>query len=68
VLSTREREVVEHVVEGRSNDGIAARMGIGTRAVEAQLTRLYQRFAVQTRAELAVRAVREGWLDPPGSG
>jgi DNA-binding NarL/FixJ family response regulator len=42
-------------------------MAIATRAVEAHLTRLYQRFEVQSRAELAVRAVREGWLDIPAS-
>lgn len=68
LLSACESRVVEHVVESRGNDEIAARMGIGTRAVEAQLARLYQRLAVQMRTGLAVRAVREGWLDLPASG
>lgn len=67
-MTDRERELVVHVVAGCSNDEIAAAMGIGTRAVEAQLTRLYERFEVQSRGELAVHAVREGWLEIPVSG
>ncbi len=66
-LTEREHELVEHVVDGRSNDEMATAMGLGTRTVEAHLTRLYERYGVQSRAELAVRAVREGWLDLPAS-
>jgi DNA-binding NarL/FixJ family response regulator len=66
-LTERERALVGHVTDGLSNDEIAVSMAIGTRAVEAHLTRLYQRFEVQSRAELAVRAVKEGWLDIPVS-
>lgn len=64
-LTPREREVLELVVEGLGNDQIGARLGITTRTVEAHLTRLYERFAAQSRTELATRAVREGWLDVP---
>lgn len=68
-LSPREREVVEALVDGLSNDEIGARLGISTRAVEAHLTRLYERFAVQSRTELARRIDRDGWLDlPPRTG
>lgn len=67
-LSPREGEVVGHLVEGRSNDEIAAAMGITTRAVEAHLTRLYDRLGLRSRAELAARAVAEGWLELPRSG
>jgi DNA-binding NarL/FixJ family response regulator len=68
ILGGRDRELVASLVEGRSNDEIAAAWGVGTRAVEAHLTRLYERFGAQSRAELAVRAVREGWLEIPVSG
>ena len=64
-LSGRERDVLERVVEGRSNDEIGGDLGITTRTVEAHLTRLYERFDVRSRTELAMRAVREGWLDVP---
>jgi DNA-binding NarL/FixJ family response regulator len=67
-LSGRERDVLEGVVDGGSNDEIGAGLGITTRTVEAHLTRLYERFAVHSRTELATRAVREGWLDVPADG
>ncbi len=64
-LSSREREVLERVVEGRSNDEISGNLGVTTRTVEAHLTRLYERYDVRSRTELATRAIREGWLDVP---
>jgi DNA-binding NarL/FixJ family response regulator len=66
-LTARELEVVRLVVEGRSNDEIGASLGIGAKTVETHLRRLFERFDVASRTELAARALREGWLDiPPG--
>lgn len=66
-LSTRELDVVRLVVDGLSNDEIGFRLGIGSKTVETHLARVFERFAVATRTELATRALREGWLDlPPG--
>jgi DNA-binding NarL/FixJ family response regulator len=64
-LSDREREVLAHLVAGRSNDEIGVAMGVITRTVEAHLTRLYERYDVRSRTELAARAAAEGWLDVP---
>lgn len=64
-LTPREREVLTATVAGRSNDEIAASLGITTRTVEAHLTRLYERFDLHSRTELVARAVTEGWLDVP---
>lgn len=64
-LTAREREVLAHLVDGMTNDEIAAAMGVITRTVEAHLTRLYDRFDARSRTELAARAAREGWLDVP---
>jgi DNA-binding NarL/FixJ family response regulator len=64
-LSDRERDVLQRLVAGRSNDEIGSDLGITTRTVEAHLTRLFERFDVTSRTELATRAVREGWLDMP---
>jgi len=64
-VSPRELDVVRLVVEGRSNDEIGAGLGIGVKTVETHLRRLFERFELVSRAELAARAVREGWLDVP---
>jgi DNA-binding NarL/FixJ family response regulator len=67
-LSERELDVVRLVVDGRSNDEIAARLGIGAKTVESHLRRLFERLDVASRTELATRALREGWLDVPPAG
>lgn len=67
-LTERELDVVRLVVDGRSNDEIGARLGIGPKTVESHLRRLFERFDLASRTELATRALREGWLDvPPGT-
>jgi DNA-binding NarL/FixJ family response regulator len=65
LLTAREREVVALVIEGRSNDEIGGSLGITTKTVEAHLRRLFDRIGLQSRTELATRALREGWLDVP---
>ncbi len=67
-LSERELDVVRLVVEGHSNDEIASRLGIGPKTVESHLRRLFERFDLASRTELATRALREGWLDVPPGG
>ncbi len=64
-VSPRELDVVRLVVEGRSNDEVGAALGIGVKTVETHLRRLFERFSVGSRTELAARALREGWLDIP---
>ena len=39
--------------------------GIGAKTVETHLARLFERFSIASRTELATRALREGWLDLP---
>ncbi|MGP1674209.1 MAG: response regulator transcription factor [Candidatus Limnocylindrales bacterium] len=66
-LSAREHDVVRLVADGRTNDEIGASLSIGSKTVETHLARLFERLGVASRTELAMRAVREGWLDvPPG--
>ena len=65
VLTAREREVVLLVVDGRSNDEIGVALGITSKTVEAHLRRLFDRLGLQSRTELATRALREGWLEVP---
>lgn len=65
--TARELDVVRLVVDGCSNDEIGAALGIGARTVETHLRRLFERFAIASRTELATRALREGWLEIPPS-
>ena len=64
-LTPRERSVVTHLLDGRTNDEIASALGITTRTVEAHLARLFERLGIGSRTELATRALREGWLEVP---
>jgi DNA-binding NarL/FixJ family response regulator len=64
-LSRREHEIIAGVIAGRSNDELSADLRIARKTVEAYLTRLYARFGVLSRTELAVLAEREQWLSLP---
>ncbi len=64
-LSDRERSILRGVLAGRSNDEVAAELRVARKTVEAHLTRLFSRFGVGSRTELALRAEREGWLETP---
>lgn len=67
-LTARERQVVAAVVDGLSNDEIAARLRMASKTVESHLRRLFERHGVASRTELATRALREGWLEVPAAG
>lgn len=60
--SNREVQAIRLIAEGASNDEIAAALGISVKTVESHLRRLFGRYAVLSRTELAMLAVREGWL------
>lgn len=62
-ISPRELEVVRLVAAGRSNDEIAARLGVSRKTIEAHLTHLYERGGFTSRTELALWAERQGWLE-----
>lgn len=62
----RELEVIRGIAAGRSTDEIARDLALSTRTVESHVRRLFDRFEVVSRAELAVFAEREGWLALPG--
>ena len=60
--SQRELGAIRLVARGASNDEIAADLGISIKTVESHLRRLFGRYGVLSRTELAMLAVREGWL------
>ena len=67
-LTDRERDIVRLVLVGRSNDEIAAKLHTSRKTVEYHLSRMYERFGIMTRVELALRADHEGWLDITSPG
>ena len=55
VLTSQESAVVELVVQGRSNKDVAAELQISPKTVQYQLTRVYGKYGVRSRTELARR-------------
>jgi DNA-binding CsgD family transcriptional regulator len=58
-LTASEERVAELVAQGRSNREVAGSLFITVRTVEANLTRIYAKLGVRSRAELAAR-----WQSP----
>ena len=65
--SDREVAVLRLLAAGASSDEIGARLGISTRTVESHLRRMFDRYGVVSRTELAVLALREGWVEVGGA-
>jgi DNA-binding NarL/FixJ family response regulator len=57
-LTSREKEVLEMLVEGRSNKEIGSPLGIEVRTVKAHVARLMHKVGVKNRIALSVHAVR----------
>jgi DNA-binding NarL/FixJ family response regulator len=60
--SAREMGAIRLLARGASNDEIAVGLGISIKTVESHLRRLFGRYGVLSRTELAMLAVREGWV------
>ena len=54
-LSNREREVVNLLLQGKSNKLIASSLGISARTVEFHLKNIYAKFQVRSRIELILK-------------
>jgi DNA-binding NarL/FixJ family response regulator len=65
-LTEREAEVVRLVADGKSNDEIGRVLDVSSKTVESHIGRIFARTGIQSRTELASRAIREGWLEVPG--
>jgi DNA-binding NarL/FixJ family response regulator len=59
--SDRELEVIHRVIGGATNAEVATALGLSERTVESHLRRLFDRYGVLSRTELAVLALDEGW-------
>ena len=65
--SDREIEVIRFVVDGATNAEVGARLGLSEKTVESHLRRLFDRYGVLSRTELAVLAIDEGWVATRGT-
>jgi DNA-binding NarL/FixJ family response regulator len=59
-LSKREREVLGHLVRGRTNKQIAQRLGVTDHTVKTQVNRIYEKLEVRNRVDLFALAVEQG--------
>ena len=53
--------MVQLLLRGQSNGEIATSLRTSRKSVDYHLSKLYRRFGVATRVELAVLAVQNGW-------
>jgi DNA-binding NarL/FixJ family response regulator len=58
-LTPTEQRVAELVAEGRRNKEVAAALFVTVKAVEANLSRIYAKLGIRSRAELARRLAQE---------
>ena len=58
-LTEAERNIVDQILEGGSNKEIAERRGTSARTVANQISGIYQKLGITSRAELAALVVRE---------
>ena len=59
--SDRELEVIDRVIGGSTNAEVGTALGLSERTVESHLRRLFDRYGLLSRVELAVLALDEGW-------
>ena len=59
-LTTKEREVLQLIAEGRSTKEIAARLFVSVKAIEGRRRRLMEKLQITTVAGLVKYAIREG--------
>jgi two-component system response regulator DegU len=61
-LSARELEILEQVVQGRSNKEIAVKLGISHQTVKNHMTSIFEKLSVTDRTQAAMIAIQRGWV------
>ena len=63
-LTTREREIVQLLAEGKSNKEVATALGIGVRTAETHRAKILQKLGVDSIAGLVRYAIRNNLIEP----
>jgi len=63
LLTTREREVLQMIAEGRTNKEIATTLTLSVYTVEAHRGRIMEKLNLHSSGELVRFAVRNGLID-----
>ncbi len=66
-LTPRQKEVLEHIATGRTNDEIARSLVVSRRTVERHVAEILEKFGVENRAAAAAIAVAAGLAQPKGT-
>jgi DNA-binding NarL/FixJ family response regulator len=61
VLTSREREVLQLLAEGLSNQEIAEQLSISVKTVETHRSNMMKKLGVDSKTELVKYALRKGW-------
>ncbi|RPI94492.1 MAG: hypothetical protein EHM40_06475 [Chloroflexi bacterium] len=62
----REKEVIEYLLQGKSNKEIAQKLGVSVRTVEFHLSNIYLRLDVHSRTEAVIKLTQSS-LEKPAS-
>jgi len=62
-LSTREREILEQLVAGRTIKEVAAQLGVSYHTIDTHLRRIYEKLDVHTRQGAVAKALHERLLE-----
>jgi DNA-binding NarL/FixJ family response regulator len=63
-LTTRERQVVQLLVEGKGNKDVAAAMRVSVKTVEAHRSNINRKLSIRSTSDLVRYAVRNGIVAP----
>jgi DNA-binding NarL/FixJ family response regulator len=64
ILTTREREVVQLLAEGKSNKEVADRLGISARTAEGHRAEIMRKLRLESLAQLIRYAIRNSLVQP----
>lgn len=59
LLSEREQEVFQQLLEGKSNKEISFALAIAEKTVEEHLTNIYRKLGVKSRTEAILRGISQ---------
>ncbi len=63
ILTPREKEILNLLVEGYSNEKIASILVISVHTVKAHIESIYRKFSVHNKVQAAIYAVVYGFVD-----